>query len=874
MNKNTINKQQETNTFNIKNIKFPIEGKILYMTSSENNNIFVITDLKYFYVIEKGMEKSIKQYKIPSSSKNVKCESDEIEAQIWCSKLGNHVIFKYTNNIYYYNPNIPKEKVQEIILYYKNEYLNPYAFGFNNDYFEISDTGEILFSDINSEIYKLRIKSEKNKLTSCYSHIFSFQKNDYSNEMNEEDEDDDDFFDDIDFFKMDKNEKILDIKIIISSENMDAYDQNLNTKGKNILIIAITKNKLFQFYGKDSFENVFKQYTIENGDILKSYKLFHNNKNYKLNKSRIQLFNQYLPFYQIETFTKPEIVFSCMFQCGYCIGKFKDLFNISPQKQFILFDYPKQHKKNIFPIMVCQSMIHIFFLYEDKLVIKNKLTNRIADIININEKCLDIYYNLVMNEIIFYSPNNIYQISLNSEHKYLWKYYIEIGEYKFALHTLTKEDKYMKPILHKLYANLLFEQKKYDEAVEHYAASDENFEHICLKLMSISSNEYLLKYLALIFHFELERKKGNKNNYERILRKQMTRDCFIEKYLINTWLFELLITKKEKEKKEEVIPFIKDYTRNNTHGYNFINKNILYYVFNNCSKYEELIEYAKINQDHEVVIMTLINNDKIREALEYIKVLFYFENEKIKNIKNNIFFKYATIFMQQYPKETIDVLDKQLNIHDNHKEIIRILLSFNANDNDNISHMENKKVIISFIIKKMYEYYKVESIQANFKDINTLYNLLILFLSLIDNNENQNLLTNYLEDIIYNESITSYDLNFTKKVFDKNPYALSIIYYKLNKYQKCVEISLENNINHILKYLFKKTENKIIKNNILHYIIDYKKRNNSFNEIINYNIDERFKLIDDFFLQITDNLKIYIFQDDQFYDSIINVLLD
>ena len=103
--------------------------------------------------------------------------------------------------------------------------------------------------------------------------------------------------------------------------------------------------------------------------------------------------------------------------------------------------------------------------------------------------------------------------------------------------------------------------------MKHYAASDENIEHICLKLLSINNNEYLLKYLALIFNFRLERKKGNKIKYDRCLRKQRTRDCFIEKYLINTWVFELLITKKEKYKKEDVIPFIKDYTRNKIHGF-------------------------------------------------------------------------------------------------------------------------------------------------------------------------------------------------------------------------------------------------------------------------------------------------------------------
>ena len=107
---------------------------------------------------------------------------------------------------------------------------------------------------------------------------------------------------------MDKNERILDIKIIFSCENKDIYEANTNNEGKKLLILAITKNKIFQFYGKDSYQKVFDNYSLESGNLIKACKLFHNKKNFNLKKSRIQLFNQYLPFYKYEKFKKTELL--------------------------------------------------------------------------------------------------------------------------------------------------------------------------------------------------------------------------------------------------------------------------------------------------------------------------------------------------------------------------------------------------------------------------------------------------------------------------------------------------------------------------------------------------------------------------------------
>ena len=865
----TINKHNINNIFKIQEIKNSFEGKILSVTTSEKNNMFILTDYSYFYVIEKGIVNDVKKYKISSvlsiAKKYRKYQTENKLSHIWCDKLGNHVIFKYKENLYYYNPNIPKEKIQELNICNNNYYIQPYAIGFNNDFYDQKDTGDILFSDFNSDIYQLRIQvNEKNKIRVIFFRIFSFQpqfqiinKEDF-----EEDEDDDEEVSDLIMFKLDKNEVILDIKIIFSFENTDIYDTNLNNERKNILILAITKNKLFQFYGKDSYEKVFQNYGIENSEILKSYKLFHSKKNYNLNKSRIQLFNQHLPFYNFDKFTKPQLLFSCMYQCGYCIGAFKDSLNPIPTKDFIIYDYPKVKNKNTLPLVVVQSIIHLFYLYDDFLLIKNKLTNRVANTIFLKEKILDIYYNIVMNEIILYSENNIYKITLDLENRFLWEYYIEIGNYKFALQTLTKEDKYMKPILHKLYANLLFDQKNYLDAAEHYAFSDEKFEHVCLKFLSLNNIESLLKYLSLIYYYK------NKKSIQNRKKREKNHDNFIEKYLISTWIFELLIIKKEEYKSDDMVPFIRDYTRNEIHGKDYIDKNILYFVFNCHSKYDELIEFAKINQDYEIVIFTLINRGNSREALEYIKISFYFGIDIINNIMKKMFYKYGNLFMKINPKETINLLDNYFKIYENPVEIIRILLSFNFKINE--SEDGTLRTIINYI-----KHLLINNFGTNESKIKTLYHLLILFLSLflINNKKNINELINYLNILINKNHKNYFDFNFTKIIFKNKPFIISMIYYVFCDYYNFVRISLDNNFTNNIKIIFDNLNGNNKKNEILHNIIKYKKEKNIFDIKKDNNNDDTKNIINDFILQITDNLKVNIFNDELTYKTIMDLLL-
>ena len=196
--------------------------------------------------------------------------------------------------------------------------------------------------------------------------------------------------------------------------------------------------------------------------------------------------------------------------CGFITGQLNDCKKQKPQKKFKVIKYYKsledieeeeEQQKNYIghgpiPKAVCQSINHIFFLYDDYLVIQNKLTDRIIHSQKLLKPFKDMYYNQLLNGIKLYNENGISKISLKHEFEYLFEDYIEIGKYKPAL-TLSKDNKMIRPKIHKIYGDYLFEQKRFMKAAQEYAYSDEIFEHVCLKFLSTNNNLALLKNLLI-----------------------------------------------------------------------------------------------------------------------------------------------------------------------------------------------------------------------------------------------------------------------------------------------------------------------------------------------------------------------------------------
>ena len=128
-------------------------------------------------------------------------------------------------------------KIEELnIMYLGTIYLEPCAVAFNDDFYDPEDTGVIIFSDNNSIIYELQLKLTEKKEMYQYSFgkIFDFKKEIVKRNDNEIE---------FDFYNMEKNDRILVMKIIVSGDNLTGK-RDSGTEGKNIAILAIIKHSV------------------------------------------------------------------------------------------------------------------------------------------------------------------------------------------------------------------------------------------------------------------------------------------------------------------------------------------------------------------------------------------------------------------------------------------------------------------------------------------------------------------------------------------------------------------------------------------------------------------------------------------------------
>ena len=833
-----INKKLDVNKFSPQKLDISISGNILYVTSIPfpNKKIFLLTDTDKFYIIENNNLSKPQVFQLKSDYLNsdklkpIKFQTDSLESQIWTDKKGNHVIIKYKRICFYYNPNL-KKKIEELnLINFGNTLIQPYAVVFNEDKCNNRDTGVFLLSDYYSSIYEVQLflSDENEMMRSRFGEILKLKIDNKKSTQPSENS-----FN-LNFFEMDKDDRIIDFKLI--------------TQDETILLLAITKNLLFQFFGKKDFRSVFNNYNVETGDISKAVKKFFpqkqksnqvkivkklkNGEKFEINRvekekkepsafSRIQL---------LKKENKNEIdSFGFMSDCGYIIGEInKDL---KPQNQFNIFKYYKFEKETkekseiihqIMPKAVCESNFNRFFLYTNYLVVQNKLTNTIKQNEHIKLDLIDIFDN--EDFIIVYSKKNIYKIPLDNENDNLYEDYIQKGDYKTAL-LLKKDDALLRPSLHKLYADNLFNNKQYLEAAIEYAFSNEIFENVCIKFLKINNTVGLIRYLILIMQFRLnhiktEKKKDKMEEGETNGEtKENNKEQFIERYLLHTWLLELLAEKLENENNDELVKEIKGITKYESVGSKYLDENLIYNILNLFNKQDELIAFAAFKKDYEIIIRSLISKKKIDLTLEQFNLSFCGDGGQLDAKLKKYFYKYGNILIKENIPKTIDSLNQYFR-PENPEELIRLLIS--PNFKSITENESNFKIEMKYIKDLMKPDKKKDKEQKNvlnkYQNLHNLYILLVSqskfgtykqsFLrelkSIIDTfTQNQQFeKKGKITDKIY------FDLNFAKKIFKekedtKSKEILCLIYFLLNQYLDSIDVAIENNFEELLLYLTK-----------------------------------------------------------------------
>ena len=795
------------------------EASNKYSTSSENA-LYILTDKNTFLVFEKNStNKNYLQLKIDQYIKKdeSKLQTKEYSNQIWTDDLGNHVIIKTNGNLFYYNPYFKNDiNLKEILLEYNSKfYLEPYSIAFNEE-IKSQDEFEILLADYNSEIYNIKIKiiDKKEIKIDYFEKVLSFKskfeleqekylfqdKNEYEKEKEKfKDEDKDEFdlemdLDELNMISFEKGERIIDMKIY-------------NDKNNEKIVIACTKNMVFKFVGKEqTFSEFFKKYSGNSEILQKSYRKFPNLSNsLGYNKTHLQI----LPSY---TTTKTEkIVFGCLGGYGYCMGELEDNFENKEKEEndlgniFVInFRRPKylgeskiplftldekllNSRINSEPIMACQSKLHIFILYDNCLLTINKITQRYINSYKLSIKFIGMFYNKFKNCIFLYTEKEIYNFPLDGEDKYTWMNYIEIGRFDLALNSISKDDDEKRAIIHKLKADYLYKQKKYELAGKEYSFSNEPFEHICYKFLRDGKLSGLISYLEMI--------KTHKLNDINI--RNFNNEFFINKYLVYTWLAELLLNEENnKNKNNELIQkkFTEEFKHNRKDKY--INKQNLYHFLRINGKEKEFNEFAILKNDHKALIENLLIKGKYNEAFNYLEKNLANENNNTEEC-TKILMQYIDLFMKKSIKNTVKLFENITFSLNDQKQIVRAIMG--SNYKNCIDDENNYNIILNYLRKIIKQ--NISSEMQN-KNLNNLY---ILFLSLSDKKENKEEIVEYLKgplniytlnnnqmNISFTNKKVLIDLGFAENILKNNPPALSLVYFLMQKYDECIKIALDN----------------------------------------------------------------------------------
>ena len=772
------------------------EENILYCTASENG-LYILTDKNKFLIYEKNsMIKNYIQLSVMQSivKKEQNFQTKEKASKIWCNNAGDHVLIKTDKSLFYYNPYFKNDyNLREINFEFKSKYyVEPYSIAFNED-IKSKEEFEILVTDYFSEIYNVRIKiTKKNEIMIDYfEKIFTFktkfeleeehylEKREENEKEKEDFELDSDFdFDPMELINFEKDERIIDMKMFN------------NEIGGEKIIIACTKNKIFNFSGKEkTFKEIFNKYITDRELILKSYRNFPNKSSNISNNNQTHL-------QIISSYTKNEIdetIFGCKGSYGYCLGnilsdnnKNDNTFVINSrkpkyvgEKKIPLFIFDDEEAKNDTGLIsACQSKLHLFLLFDNCLLMMNKLTLRYVNVYKLSSKYNDVFYIEYNNNVYLYNEKEILRINCFDEDKFVYSNYIEIKKYNLAIKAIPKENKELKAKIHKLNAEFLYGQKKYELAGKEYALSNEKIEHICYKFLRDGKTEGLIAYLRMIKDYKL----NDENN------KIINNDLFINKYLVYTWLSILLINEEKNIKFSEIFnTYQKD---------KYLNKQSIYRYLKINRKEKELNDYATLKNDHKIVIQNLIFKGKYDEAFNYIE-------NNLGSGKSNleecikIFMKYFDLFIKISVKNTMKLLDNISFPINDQKQLVNALMEIDFKKYINEDE-KNYSVILNYVKKIIYE-----NITSNVQNTN-LNNFYLMILSLSKKEENKKEIINYLKcplntyvikdnkiNTIFSNKKIFIDLNFAEKVLIEIPQALALIYFYMKKYEKSINILLK-----------------------------------------------------------------------------------
>ncbi|XP_050205186.1 vacuolar sorting protein 18 [Mercurialis annua] len=284
-----------------------------------------------------------------------------------------------------------------------------------------------------------------------------------------------------------------------------------------------------------------------------------------------------------------------------------------------LLDYSKlsESAETIKPTSMAVSEFHFLLLIRNKVKVVNRISEQIIEELqfdraseSVSRDIIGLCSDATAGLFYAYDQNSIYQVSVNDEGRDMWKVYLDMKEYAAALANC--RDPLQRDQVYLLQADAAFASRDFQRAASFYAKVNYilSFEEITLKFISASEQDALKTFLL--------RKLDN-----------LTKDDKCQITMISTWATELYLDKINRVLLEE-----DNASENHSSEYQSIiqefraflcdSKDVLdeattMRLLESFGRVEELVYFASLKEQYEIVIHHYIQQGEAKKALEVLQ---------------------------------------------------------------------------------------------------------------------------------------------------------------------------------------------------------------------------------------------------------------
>lgn len=284
-----------------------------------------------------------------------------------------------------------------------------------------------------------------------------------------------------------------------------------------------------------------------------------------------------------------------------------------------LLDYAKLSNgaEVVKPSSMAVSEFHFLLLIGNKVKVVNRISEQIIEELQFDQVSdsssrgiIGLCSDATAGLFYAYDQNSIFQVSVNDEGRDMWRVYLDMKEYAAAL--ANSRDPLQRDQVYLVQAEAAFSSRDFLRAASFYAKINYilSFEEITLKFISVNEQDALRTFLL--------RKLDN-----------LSKDDKCQITMISTWATELYLDKINRllleddtalvNRNSEYQSIIKEFRAFLSDCKDVLDEVTTMRLLESYGRVEELVYFASLKEQHEIVIHYYIQQGEAKKALEVLR---------------------------------------------------------------------------------------------------------------------------------------------------------------------------------------------------------------------------------------------------------------